>query len=408
MKLSFRLIPVLAIAITLVTFIVARNQVRSEKRALRADLERRAQILTESLQETVEPIVQSGATGRLRRVVERFGNREHLVGVAVYDADGKELAMSPKLDAALKAPPGVFARSIEQDGVAESYETIGELMMYVYAVPLHSDSEIAGILILLHDASYIEAQSSRIWRETLWHVVIQILLIVLITFFAIRWTIDGPITRVAEWMKDLRNGKVAPFPYRMTEGFLGPLSKEAATLAQKLAEARAAAKEEAQLREESDSLWTATRLRANIQKRLEGRSLFVISNREPYEHVYGNNGIEVRVPASGLVTALEPILCACDGTWIAHGSANADRRMVDAKDRVRVPPDQPHYTLRRVWLTKEDEEGYYLGFANEGIWPLCHIAHTRPVFRSEERLVGKECRSLWSRYQSKQNANVAK
>jgi trehalose-6-phosphate synthase len=388
MKLSFRLIPVLAIAITLVTFVVARNQVRSEKRALRADLERRAQILTESLQETVEPVLQSGATGRLRRIVERFGNREHLVGVAVYAADGTELAMSPKLDRTLSAPPGVFARAKQQDSGVDSYETIGDLAMHLYAVPLHRDSGIAGILILFHDASYIEAQSTQIWREALVHVVIQVLLIMLITFFVIRWTIDGPISRVAEWMKDLRNGKVAPFPYRMAEGFLGPLSREAATLGQKLTEARAAATEEAQLREAGDSLWTADRLRACIRKRLEGRSLFVVSNREPYEHVYGNNGIEVRVPASGLVTALEPILCACNGTWIAHGSANADRRTVDAKDHVRVPPDHPHYTLRRVWLTKEDEEGYYLGFANEGIWPLCHIAHTRPVFRAAD----------WERY----------
>src|SRR5215472_3859211 len=114
MKLSFRLIPVLAIAITLVTFVVARSQVRSEKRALRADLERRAQILTESLQETVEPALQSAAgASRLQRIVERFGNREHLVGVAVYAADGRELAMSPKLDPVLKAPPEVFACSKE-------------------------------------------------------------------------------------------------------------------------------------------------------------------------------------------------------------------------------------------------------------------------------------------------------
>jgi trehalose 6-phosphate synthase len=388
MKLSLRLIPVLAIAITLVTFVVARNQVRFEKRGLRADLERRAEILAESLQETVEPVLQSGPPSRLRRIVERFGNREHLVGVAVYDVDGKELAMSPKLDPALKTPPDVFARSKAQDRPEGLYEPVGGLEMYLYAVPLHRDSEIAGILALFHDASYIEAQSTQIWREALWHVVIQLLLIMLITFFVIRWTIDGPITKVAAWMKDLRNGKVAPFPYRTTEGFLGPLSTEAATLAQKLAEARAAAKEEAQLREARDSLWTANRLRANIQKRLEGRSLFVVSNREPYEHVYGSKGIEVRVPASGLVTALEPILCACDGTWIAHGAANADRQMVDAKDHVQVPPDQPHYTLRRVWLTKEDEEGYYMGFANEGIWPLCHIAHTRPLFRAAD----------WERY----------
>ena len=84
------------------------------------------------------------------------------------------------------------------------------------------------------------------------------------------------------------------------------------------------------------------------------------------------------------MTALEPILCACDGTWIAHGAADADRETVDANDRLRVPPDHPHYTMRRIWLTKEEEEGYYLGFANEGIWPLCHIAHTRPVFRAAD------------------------
>ena len=86
------------------------------------------------------------------------------------------------------------------------------------------------------------------------------------------------------------------------------------------------------------------------------------------------------MPASGLVTALEPILRACDGTWIAPGTGNADRDTVDADDHVRVPPDHPQYTLRRVWLTEEEERGFYYGFANEGIWPLCHIAHTRPVF----------------------------
>jgi trehalose-6-phosphate synthase len=95
------------------------------------------------------------------------------------------------------------------------------------------------------------------------------------------------------------------------------------------------------------------------------------------------------VPASGLVTALEPVLRACDGDWIAHGNGDADREMVDSHDRLRVPPDEPQYTLRRVWLTKEEEEGYYYGFANEGLWPLCHIAHTRPIFRSAD----------WERYQ---------
>jgi len=384
MKLSLRLIPILAIAITIVTFIVARNQVRSEKQGLRADLERRAEILAESLQETVEPVLQRGSTVQLRRLVERFGNREHLAGVAIYDADGKATAVSSKLDSYAQNPPAIFKKSEDENHGLGAYDRIGQSTMYLYALPLHRDSQVAGALVLYHDATYIESQSTRIWRDALWHVVAQVLLIMLITFFVIRWTIVGPIIKVAEWMRDLRHGKIVPFPHRISESFLGPLSTEAASLAQKLAEARAAAKEEAQLREAGDSLWTAERLRASIGRRLRGSSLFVVSNREPYEHVRGSKGIEARVPASGLVTALEPILCACDGTWIAHGSADADRETVDANDRMRVPPDHPRYTLRRLWLTKEEEEGYYLGFANEGIWPLCHIAHTRPVFRAED------------------------
>src|SRR5690606_17095396 len=101
-------------------------------------------------------------------------------------------------------------------------------------------------------------------------------------------------------------------------------------------------------------------------------------------HVRRGEKVEVQNPASGLVTALEPIMRACSGTWIAHGSGNADREFVDSDDRIRVPPEDPAYQIRRVWLTKEEEQGYYYGFANEGLWALCHIAHTRPVFRSQD------------------------
>jgi trehalose-6-phosphate synthase len=84
------------------------------------------------------------------------------------------------------------------------------------------------------------------------------------------------------------------------------------------------------------------------------------------------------------VTALEPILRACDGMWVASGSGDADRETVDEQGHVRVPPDKPEYTLRRVWLSKEIEDGHYYGFSNEGLWPLCHIAHTRPIFRASD------------------------
>src|SRR5207249_4709915 len=138
---------------------------------------------------------------------------------------------------------------------------------------------------------------------------------------------------------------------------------------------------EAQLREAAESSWTAERLSVHVRSKLGDSRLFVLSNREPYSHVREGKSVEAVIPASGLVSALQPVLRACDGTWVAHGSGDADRETVDQHDRLRVPPEEPRYTLRRVWLTKEEEEGYYYGFANEGLWPLCHIAHTRPIFR---------------------------
>ena len=383
MKLSLRLIASLVFSISLLTFLVARNQVRSEKSGMRGDLARRAEVLTESLQETVEPVLQKGPT-QLRRIVERFGDRQHLAGVAIYDPDGKLLAASAKLEHNAETPPNVFATCKATDTGAGGFIKIGDMAMYAYAVPLHRDANLAGVLVTFHDAGFIEAQSSNIWRDALWDVIAEVLLIVLITFLIVRSTIVGPITRISQWMKDLRNGNAGPLPQPSAGDFLQPLTSEAASLGQSLAEARTAAKEEARLREAGDTLWTADRLRAGVRRRLRGNSLFVVSNREPYQHVHNGKEIEVRIPASGLVTALEPILYACDGTWIAHGSADADRESVDSHDRLRVPPDLPHYTLRRVWLTKEEEDGYYFGFANEGIWPLCHIAHTRPNFRTTD------------------------
>jgi len=133
-----------------------------------------------------------------------------------------------------------------------------------------------------------------------------------------------------------------------------------------------------------ESLWTPERLRGLLQRHLRGEDVIVVSNRAPYLHEEIDGEIVVRRPASGLVTALEPVMRACSGTWVAHGSGSADRKTVDAADRVAVPPDDPRYTLRRVWLTREEEQGYYYGFANEGMWPLCHVAHVRPVFRESD------------------------
>jgi trehalose 6-phosphate synthase len=125
-------------------------------------------------------------------------------------------------------------------------------------------------------------------------------------------------------------------------------------------------------------------LRSVLRNELAGDEILLVSNREPYIHMRQGDEIVIRRPASGLVTAMEPIMRACSGTWIAHGSGTADQATVDRHDHIEVPPDNPSYTLRRVWLTEEEERGYYYGFANEGLWPLCHIAHVRPIFRTSD------------------------
>ncbi len=129
--------------------------------------------------------------------------------------------------------------------------------------------------------------------------------------------------------------------------------------------------------------WTKDSLQQLVAERMRGFKLIAVSNREPYIHFRKNGTIECMQPASGLTTAIDPILRASGGVWVAHGSGNADREAVDTLDHVRVPPESPEYTLRRIWLSHEIEQEYYYGLANEGLWPLCHIAFQRPRFNRQ-------------------------
>jgi trehalose 6-phosphate synthase len=177
------------------------------------------------------------------------------------------------------------------------------------------------------------------------------------------------------------------------EGLLRPTSRGAATdnhpLADDLRLLISDLEAEHQLRDDERLAWSPETLREILDRELRGAEVIVVSNREPFIHVHDGDGVVVQRPASGLVTAMEPIMRACSGTWIAHGSGSADRQVVDAEDHVAAPVEEPGYQLRRVWLTKEEEAGYYYGFANEGLWPLCHIAHVRPTFRTSD----------WERYE---------
>jgi trehalose 6-phosphate synthase len=382
--LSVRLIISLIVGITLVSLGFSYYQVAAEKRVLRGDLERRAEVLGESVAGNVEKSWESGSERGLQRLVQRFANREDLLGVAVYDRQGKAVAITSELGQVIKAMPPDVAKAMADRHGQSSFVRVGKNPVHIFALPLRRQDDVVGGLAVVHDARYIRAQSLRTWREAFVRVLVQVVLIVFITLLIVRWSIAGPIARAAQWMRALRMGRVSSRQQMPDLDLFRPLAWEVVTLAESLSQARTAAENEARLREASQSRWTADRLAVQLQSRLDGGRLFVVSNREPYMHQHNGKSVEVIVPPSGLVTALEPVLNACDGTWIAHGSGAADAEVVDAQDRLRVPPDDPRYTLRRVWLNKEEEEGYYYGFANEGLWPLCHIAHTRPIFRAQD------------------------
>ena len=380
--LSVRLIVSLILGVTLVSLFSTYYEARREKQGLRNELERRAEVLGESLVGNVEPQLDKGSLRELKRVVERFSNREHLAGVAVFNPKLEPIAVSSGLMQGLQPRSFAVPQAIAENRKQSQFVRRASGSVHIYALPLHQQEQVVGELVIVHDASYINAQTAHVWREDFLRVLLQVVLIAFITLLIVRWSIAGPIARAAQWMKALRTGRVGAIRAAMPDlDLLRPLAREMETLAESLRTARSAAEMEAQLREAGESVWTPERLSVHVRGKLANSRLFVVSNREPYSHIRRGNSVQAIVPASGLVTALQPVLCACDGTWVAHGNGDADLETVDGHDRLRVPPQEPKYTLRRVWLTKEEEEGYYYGFANEGLWPLCHIAHTRPMFR---------------------------
>jgi trehalose-6-phosphate synthase/uncharacterized membrane protein affecting hemolysin expression len=382
--LSIRLIVSLIVGITLVSLSSSYYEALGEKRALSRDLERRAEVLGESLAGNVERDLEKDSAQDLQRIVRNFGNREHLSGLAIYGRQGDLLAVTPELASTLGAVPSVMSQALRDNRGTGGFQRVGGAPVHIFALPLHQQDEVIGGLVIVHDAGYIRAESLHIWREAFLRVLAHVFLIVLITLLIVRWSIAGPVARTARWMRALRTGQVSSRQHAADLDLFRPLVREVAAFAESLTQARSSAETEARLREAGESLWTADRLAVHVRKRLDNGRLFVVSNREPYVHMRRGKAVEVMVPPSGVVTAIEPILRACDGTWIAHGNGDADLEMADEHNRLRVPPEDPHYTLRRVWLNEAEEEGYYYGFANEGIWPLCHIAHTRPIFRAED------------------------
>jgi trehalose 6-phosphate synthase len=407
--LNARLIISLIVGVTLVSLCSSYYQVLLQKRGLRRDLQRRAEVLGESLARNVVHDLEWDSQHTLQRTVQQFANREHLAGLAVYDPQGRPIAVTTNLQPLMSSPPAVVLQALKEEHDTNAFLRMGSASIHIYTLPLYQADNLIGGLAIVHDCGYIRAESLHIWRETFLSALAHVFLIALITLLIVRWSIAGPIERTARWMKALRTERTASARIKLSDVELfRPLAREVASFAEILNSARSAAELEARLRDSGESVWTAGRLAANVRSRLRDSRLFVVSNREPYMHTRRGKAVEVIVPSSGLVTAIEPVLRVCDGTWLAHGSGDADLETADEHDRLSVPPDDPRYTLRRIWLTKEEEEGYYYGFANEGLWPLCHIAHTRPLFRASDWKHYQEVNQKFADALLEEMENVAK
>ena len=391
MRRTLNLVLPLAISVACVSLCYAFIQLRTERRNLRNEQTRRSAIVAENIAEAIESSRDKVTSKTLSHLLYRFVPRESLSGIAVYDPSGAVRAITPGLPVRFNQPPAEALRAVKVGAPASDFVGVEDSTLNIYSLPVLQDGELLGTVVVISDASYIQARVMRTFRASSFTALLQTIFITALAFILVRWNFSAPLANTAHWLRTLRSGVPDSSRALPKDEMFEQIHTEARHLAQDLNFARAAAQEEAQLRESQSALWTPDRLRVSLQSKLQDNSLFVVSNREPYMHVFSerDHSIQMLIPASGVVTALEPVLDACHGTWIANGSGNADREVVDANDHLRVPPSRPTYTLRRVWLTAEEDRGYYEGFSNEGLWPLCHIAHTRPIFRPED----------WSEYQ---------
>src|SRR5665213_2485667 len=381
-----RLILALILGVTLISAASTYFDVLAHKHVLRVELERRTKWMGTSIEPDVAGALEYGDLEASPGMTEALKSSTGALALAVYDGQGKLVACSGPQEVLQALPYGVVAKSIQKGAEVNAFGHTGDWQWLEEALPLHDGNKLEGVIGIVADAGYIRSEGIAVWQRSFWRIVALVVLIVVVTLAMVSWFLLRPMAQVAERLRRLRTGSIEKSAKPSVGGLnlFSPLALEVETMAESLIEARAAAAAEARLRDAGEHQWTAERLAVHMRDRSGSSRIFVVSNREPYVHVHQGRETVCIVPPSGLVTAIEPVLRACDGVWVACGSGDADATMVDDFDRLRVPPDDPRYTLRRVWLSAEEESQYYDGFANEGLWPLCHIAHTRPLFRAAD------------------------
>ena len=309
----------------------------------------------------------------VEHVLSEITRDEHVMGVAMCDGDLEWIARTP--DYADRLSCTEVARRIETRGGSDLQSAVdwnGVVRLpggraYASAIPIRDRDRVLGFVVLIQDLSFLENREANARDFLLAGFCLLAVAILAATVLGARLSRRGFARRLRGLLRgggDDRSGEFQPLLSDLRELVDRVVAEESGS--------------------NQGRAWTPQRLKQALNRYLRGEKVVVVANREPYIHERIDGRIEVKHPASGLVTALEPVMRACSGVWIAHGGGSADRETVDAHNRVRVPPGEEAYTLRRVWLTPEQEQGYYYGFANEGLWPLCHIAHARPIFRTED------------------------
>ena len=310
-------------------------------------------------------------TGSRKRLGENLADitrDERIMAAAACSLDGKLLASTEAYPSEFSCKSVIDRMHRDRTRQTATWTVISELptgRVHLSAVPLDKDGVPLGVVLLVHDLSYLGRREATARNVLLLMFSVLSIGASILTLVAARLAWRG-------WTSELRRALSG----QPTTEFQ-PLVSDVRSLVDRLAHER-----------QSDARsgpWNADRLRAALKQHLQGERVVVLANREPYiHHVDDEGNVQVLHPASGLVTALEPVMRACSGVWVAHGSGNADRSSSDASGHVRVPPGEESYLVRRVWLSEAEEAGYYYGFSNEGLWPLCHVAHARPVFRAAD------------------------
>jgi len=382
-RFQIRLVVALWVASLVVIGVFAYFQVVEERQRLTGELDRRAALLSEGLKEVLEPVLpRPNAKPQVDRLIKKFSKPDQ--GLAVYDRVASLIAATPDVAKQLENPPPEVTWALTSGAVQIGIRPLDGKTRYIYADPILRDDKATGALVVFLDASDLKMAEWERWRFNAIRFLVLALALALIALLVVRMSLTQPLAKMARWTRAVRRGHALDPPELPDESLFGPIAREVSVLAKNLQRARAAAEEEAALRLIGQTLWTEERLKQFAKMQLGERPLIVVSNREPISHVWKDGTIQVVTPASGLVTAMDPVMRACGGIWVAQASGDADRETADDRGRLRIPPDDPRFTLKRVWLTPEEEAGYYYGFANEGLWPLCHIVHNRPLFRPED------------------------